>query len=158
MNFVREISEIDRSQDVIIGEFSKEEKRHIIKWLLTTLELDQFSNSNHPLRGVIEVSTALTDIEDVHAAIETFDGDEIQLMFTPKEFIALTEIARMWKMGDGRSVIDLDAHVKANKALYDQDQRVKIRDYVLSDAFKDEIKIFDDVVTSFQDAHASIYP
>jgi hypothetical protein len=158
MNFVRKVSETDTSQDVIVGAFSNEEKLHIIEWLRTTLQIDQFSDSNHPLIGVIEVSTALTDVEDVHAAIEKFGGEETELSFTPKEFIVLTEIARMWKMGDDRSVIDLDAHVKANKTLFDQDQRVKIRDYVLSDAFKNEIKVFDDVVTSFKDAYASVYP
>ena len=158
MNFIREASETGRANDVIIGEFSHDEKQFIISWLQTTLEIDQFSDSNHPLKGVVEVSTALTDVEDVHAAIKMFGGDETQLMFTPKEFIALTEIARMWKMGDDRSVIDLDAQVKANKALFDQEQRVGIRDYVLSDAFENEIKVFDAVVDALIGAYASIYP
>lgn len=154
MNFALEAAGNELAQDTIVAKFTPEEKNMIVAWLEMSLELDQFSESGHPLKGIIEISTPLVDVEDVRDIIEKLRSEETEMSFSPKEFIALTDVADMWK-GDHR-VTELDEHVRANKSLYDE--RPELRDYILSDAYKNEIQVFDGVVDAFQSAYADMYP
>ena len=155
MRFTRQAEEENSAAEVIVADFTPKDKETIVNWLNKTLEIDQFSDSDHPLKGVIEVSTALVDVDDVHAAIEKFSGEETNMTFTPKEFIALTEVADMWK-GHG-NLFALDDQVRAKKDLYDE-RWPELRDYLLSDTYKTEMQDFEDVVDMFKEAHKTVYP
>lgn len=155
MRFARKAAESGSGAEVIVADFAPEDKQAVIAWLNKTLELDQFSDSTHPLKGTIEVSTALVDVEDVHAAIEKFGGEETEMTFTRKEFIVLAEIADMWK-GNG-DLFALDDHVRAKMDLYDE-RWPELRDYLLSDTYKTEMQGFEGVVDMFKGAYETVYP
>ncbi|WP_282077159.1 hypothetical protein [Epibacterium ulvae] len=154
MNFTRKAEKSGSSAEVIAAEFTRTDKQEIIGWLAVSLELDQFADSDHPLKGSIEISTLLIEIEDVHALIERFTSEGLEMSFTPSEFIALTALAEMWK--GNHKVTELDDYARANEVLYER--RPELRDYVLSDTYKEEIKVFDRVVTLFKDAYLAVYP
>lgn len=154
MNFALKAAGDGTAEDTVVAKFTPHEKQMVMAWLEKSLELDQFSDSDHPLKGIIEISTPLVEVEDVEDILSKLDAAEEDVSFSPREFIALSAVADMWK-GDHR-VTELDDHVHANREIYDQ--RPELRDYILSDAYQQEIKAFDGVIDTVQAAHDQIYP
>ncbi|WP_316364660.1 hypothetical protein [Candidatus Thiodiazotropha sp. CDECU1] len=152
MKFSREAAG-GSGQDVIAAEFTPEEKDMIRGLLETTLELEFRSGSGHPLEGIIELQMHGLDTDRIKEARDALDSDETQLDLTRKDFGTITILAYVWE--------DIDL-TRLDKKARENDQFLarhpKMRAYVFSDAYQDEMKMFARIVQDLRRAREEIYP
>ncbi|MES9861142.1 MAG: hypothetical protein ABW157_13520 [Candidatus Thiodiazotropha sp. LLP2] len=152
MKFSREAAG-GSGQDVIAAEFTPEEKDMIRGLLETTLELEFRSGSGHPLEGIIELQMHGLDTDRIKEARDALDSDETQLDLTRSEFGTITILANMWQ---AEKLTELAEEARENDQFLVR--HPKAREYVLSEGYQDEMKVFANIVPGLCQARREIYP
>ncbi|MBT3011756.1 MAG: hypothetical protein KUF77_12600 [Candidatus Thiodiazotropha sp. (ex Lucina aurantia)] len=143
------------SQDIIAAEFTPEEKDMIRRWLETTLKLAFRSGSGHPLEGFVDFLIDIPDASCIKEAQDALEGDETHQDLTGKDFRTLTQLGYLWKEKD---LTRLDEKARKNDQFLAKDRYPAMRAYVLSKAYRDEMKAFARIVPDLRRARREIYP
>lgn len=140
-------------QEIVTVQAALEERVILMGWIETSLRVEQNAQAGHPLTGALEFQMGAVKsdrLDSVHSKLESGNSP---LLLTRQEFWSLALLAEHWL---DRKLLDLDDYAAKDSTLYMNNPY--LREYVLSDAFQDEIKIYRDVVTIIQQADKDISP
>jgi len=153
MKFTLESIESDAGPDIVEVQVTPEERDILMGWIETSLRVEQNAQTGHPLTGALEFQMNAVKPDRLDSVYRKLESGNAPLHLTRQEFWSLSLLAEHWQ---DRKLLDLDDYAARDSTLYTNNPH--LRDYVLSEAFQNEIKIYRGVVSTLLQADKDLFP
>lgn len=153
MRFTLENIESDAGQEFVEVQVTPKERGILMGWIETSLRIEQNAQTGHPLTGALEFQMNAVKPDRLDTVHRKLESGNAPLHLTRQEFWSLALLAEHWQ---DRKLLDLDDYAAKDCTLYTNTPR--LRDYVLSAAFQNEIKIYRGVVSVVLQADKDLFP